>query len=143
MLVYEYPELDALRGFLSSVPSISFGGCGFAAIAIYDNLLKNGHKDVEIIFAYSERSEWKYNQNIRVLTDGFDELESCTHVLIHIGEHYIDCNEDRVLDEYAFSHPISRETMIEVLQEDEKWNHEFIRHIMVPLIEKRIGYRFW
>ena len=34
MLVYEYPELDALRGFLSSVPSISFGGCGFAAIAI-------------------------------------------------------------------------------------------------------------
>jgi hypothetical protein len=144
MLVYEFPELNRIRSILSNTPRIQYGGCGFVALAIYDCLVENGHTDISIVFAYLIHYWGEKNHN-RILDVNFDEdlIYAPSHVMVRVGEHFIDHNNELTIEQFSFYHSVTREVLIKILKQKNKWNDSFNRKFHVPLIEASIGKKFW
>ncbi|VDM07210.1 unnamed protein product [Wuchereria bancrofti] len=84
-------QIKQLTDFLNKISFINSGGCGIAALAIYDLAEKLGLKP-EILFLYSwnrhgEKENKEYIKGLR------EKAESCGHVVVRIGKILIDSED--------------------------------------------------
>jgi len=133
----EFKSIDDVQLFLRGVPSISQGGCGFAALVMYDYLKAKG-VDAEIVYAYGF-CDPEYDNNISVIQNGSGELCACQHAMIRVKDSFYDCKGECDIEMYYDHHTISRELVVKSLDSG-RWNSSFDRHKYVPMIEKAIGY---
>lgn len=140
--------LTQIRRFLGSIDTINCGGCGIAALAIYDKAKKEGRRP-KIVFAWDIWSlMWgdgieRHNEYKRGLRD---KAPSCSHVLVKIGEKYYDSNQIMTKTEFKghfrqYDENVSRKHLVESLKNKREWNSEFDRKTYLPIINKKLGYK--
>ncbi|MCB1712203.1 MAG: hypothetical protein KDH96_06940 [Candidatus Riesia sp.] len=151
MLKKRITTLKQVRRYLDSVPSINWGGCGFAAYAMYLWLEKNGQlsEDTTVIYGCSS---WYFNvheQNMNALNNGYKNATACIHAaLMHEGK-IIDSDETiNISEDHRFSEllVIPRERIHHFMQaslRSEEWAEAFNREVYIPKIEEKLGIRFF
>lgn len=127
---------EDLRKFLASIPCINRGGCGFAALAMYDAAIKEG-KTPTLMISYHD--EHTMQQNERAMNGQGDPSMGLSHVFLALNGRYIDCMSNAVDLEERYYHPATREFVAKIL-EIQRWNPDFNRIKHVPRIYKYIGY---
>ena len=134
-----------VRDYLSSIPKINYGGCGFAALAMYRWLQKyNKEENIELVFLYSSWcDEETYHQNNKFIFNKSRTIDSCSHAAIKFNDSIIDCNNIRnyadIYDgSYKYIHHISEHFIKKSLRCRSKWNPSFDRKY-VKQIEKDLN----
>lgn len=133
----QFKNISQVQKFLRSIPDIDFGGCGIAALVIYDYLVVN-KVDAEIVYAYHSYDP-DYETNLSAIQNGGDRLQACAHAMVKVNGLFHDCRGERRVDTYARHHAISREMVVKSL-DSSGWNDTFKRYRYLPVIEKAIGY---
>lgn len=136
------PTYYELQAFLCTIPSISFGGCGIAALVLYDAAVREG-MNPKIIYTYSERTlkyGCNYENNMAAINEGVeDKADCCSHIVLEIDKQWYDCrglvinNDDRKFHEATRKHLVN--SMIYG-----NWNSDFDRAKYLPVIKKFVGY---
>lgn len=131
------PKLKKIRRFLSNLNNINRGGCGFAAVAMYDILKQQGFEPV-IMFAYHSWNQERYQTN-EAAKKCNGTFTSCSHAFIKIDDVYFDCARNVDITEYRTLQIMGRDEVVMALKEDDEWNYSFDRDANVPTIEKMTG----
>jgi hypothetical protein len=119
---------DEARKFLSGIPHIDFGGCGFMGLSMYRWLEKNeGEKPGIILFYRPSRRE-----------DG-SFRKGPTHCGIEYKGTIIDNSEEVPLELYSNWMRISPEGMVNLLNSLDNWDERFDRVKYVPMITEKLG----
>lgn len=129
-----------LQSYLNQIPSINRGGCGIAALAMYDAAIREG-KSPKIVFGYNWLgSDWERNQQFK--TGKSDLAESATHICLEMDGKVIDSEGVSSLwDEYCSTfHEATREHLVAAIKYG-GWNSEFKRDKWLPQIEAFVGYK--
>lgn len=137
----DFPALLDLQSFLlNDVISINSGGCGFAALVIYDCLKRHG-KDAEIYFAYNSNDP-DFENNQDCLKTGNTNFASCGHVLVKCGNKYVDARgTDIDINRWGKYHTMTRENTVLAVK-NAIWNPAFFRGLYLPKIINKVGYNF-
>ena len=143
-------SVDELRDYLSCVRNINRGGCGIAALAIYDQAKREG-KNPKIVFCWDVWSLMWCDDNGPQQHEAYKNGKrktavSCSHVLVKIGRRYYDCKENatksEVYDEFRIvDEEVSRDHLVAAVNNKGQWNSEFDRKVHLPKIEKYLGYK--
>ncbi len=133
----QFENIFQVQKFLRGIPDIDFGGCGIAALVIYDYLVAN-NVEAEIVFAYYSYDP-DYETNLSAIQNGGGELKACAHAMVKVNGLFHDCRGERRINTYASHHTISRELAVKSLN-CSGWNDIFKRWRYLPVIEKAIGY---
>jgi hypothetical protein len=131
------------RQYLENVPYINLGGCGIAALALYDAAQKEGKK-VDIAYLYHK---WWGNHarehNHKFKEGKVKKAHACEHVLVRVGNRYYD-STGVVNIKYAsiwhlIDKGITRDHLVASVNNKDVWNDTFERKKYLPKIEKFIG----
>jgi len=133
------PTYYELQAFLCTIPSISWGGCGIAALVLYDAAVRED-LNPKIIYTYSD-TLLAYGclfENNQLFMKGKQEhADACSHIVLEINGQWYDCmgvyNKDRK------SHEATREHLVNSVIHG-NWNDEFDRGKQLPVIKKFVGY---
>lgn len=139
-MVLSYHTKIAIN-FLSEINTINSGGCGFAAVYIFDALLNDGFAP-KIRYCYRDTNS-VYPDNERFLKDKEGSLLSCSHVVVELdGDIHIDAKGVRydIDKEYPFHHYVTREQLISAIYLEDWWNLAFNREIYIPKMKRFFGY---
>lgn len=139
-----------LRAYLSGVPKINEGGCGYAAYFMYEWLKKEGKKPV-VLFAYYLKwpysSKGAYEQNKRA-ANGQDKPTSCSHVLVKVGRKVFDSSryfkkaEGKCdIRQFGKFQAVNEKFLVKALS-GIGWNSTFDYKTMVPKMEEATGITF-
>lgn len=82
---------NKVQNELQKVEAINDGGCGIAALVLYEAAILEG-KNPKIVYLYGD---WEYEK--KMANKGFKQgkitnAESCMHIVIELEEGLIDCN---------------------------------------------------
>ena len=132
------PKLNELQNSLNKILVLNYGGCGFAAIAMYDLLVKLGQKP-KIIFAYRGWDSADYISNTEAINNKSKDFKSCNHALIELNGKFFDTTGNRNIKQWEYYHEVPRKNVIYALK-TASWNPSFVRSIYLPIIYKQIGY---
>lgn len=136
MYTYDIKNLQDVRNFLSDIPSIHYGGCGVAALAMARWLKKFINKSVNIVFGYNYK--FQYDQNNKALstmkTNNFTSYAHCgisfpfSDEVFDAKKYWIDYayEYEAILPEFAVVHALN----------NGGWNNCFDRKVWIPKIEK-------
>ncbi len=125
--------------FLSGVDNINCGGCGVAALGLYDAAVLEG-KTPKIIYLYHPFYSWGEKE----INDEVLRAESCWHIVVEVdGKHYhangeIDSSSECEHILHYQKHIVEREMLINSLTNG-GWNSSFDRKKWVPKIKDMIG----
>lgn len=123
-------KLNDLLIKLNKIPHINEGGCGFAALEIYE-LLKKENKSPVITFLYkdssfpfSPNSITEYKLNEEYIRKESDKIYTPSHVcVLHDGKYY-DSTGVIDISDYKYKHYFKRSDL-ELLLETGSWNKNF------------------
>jgi hypothetical protein len=124
--------------FLQDVPNINFGGCGMAALALYDAAKKEGKKP-KIVYVYSPWDEDSYRKNIKFKEGKSKKADACMHIVIKIGKNYYDADgkiSKGYVENYFKDPEITRDHLVASINNKGVWNDSFRRKIWGPEIKK-------
>jgi hypothetical protein len=133
----DFAALADLQSFLNGIVGINHGGCGFAALVLYDCLIAHGRK-AEIIFTY-DPNDFDFNINQKCIETGNTNFMACSHALVKVGDFYVD-SKGNIKNLKKNSHTMTRENTILALKNG-NWNPSFLKSVYVPYIEDRVGYK--
>lgn len=138
-------SFERVKGFLADIEWISCGGCGIAALALYDAAISEGKKP-KIVYLYgdwpSEYDKKQTNENFKL---GLTTVaESCMHIVVDIEGEFYDVNgkvEKHYWNKYCISHTdeVTREHLIQSLTTG-GWNSMFNRKKWFPKIKQLLGW---
>lgn len=137
-----------VRKIFGEIDEINCGGCGVAALAMYDAAKREG-KNPKIVFAWDVFSlmwgddsshHWKYKKGL------VKTATSCSHVMVKIGNKYYDSRESMTGKEFErefrrWDKNVSRKHLVAALNNRRVWNSEFDRDEHLPEINKKLGYK--
>jgi len=128
-----------LRSYLNKIPYISYGGCGYATLFMYQWLKVYKPKvKVKIVFAYSWLSD-AYETNEAYFKGIHTSISSCSHAFLQIENKYVDCKGVVDISHYAKYHCIEDpKFVLKALKNKNVWNCTFDRE-WVPKMETAIG----
>lgn len=104
------------QNFLSSIDSINYGGCGIAALALYDAAVREGKK-VEIVYLYNEWNTEEMEINEQFQQGNNTKAASCMHIVVKVDGEKVDCDGNinlKFLPVYK-EHTVTREHLIQSL----------------------------
>jgi len=112
---------------INSIPALSFGGCGYAAIALYHSLKQEGLQPEIFFFADKKRD--------------FKGYRAPGHAVVRIKEgrryKYLDARGEWNINDYKLKKAVSLDYLKKSLENEKTWNPEFDRS-NVKKIEKII-----
>jgi hypothetical protein len=118
-------SFEDVRLFLNSIPNINRGGCGFAALAMYEWLKENDDK----------------TQNISIIHLDYEEISerpsSCAHVCIKYKNTLFDSKGKLDKSKFPYKKEVSIEHHLNSLKFGE-WNTMFQRRGNLTKIEKTL-----
>jgi hypothetical protein len=138
-------DLKRVTEVLNRVPSISHGGCGVSALAIYRWLKKNNqHKDVKFLFMYCYWAKSEFDINERRLNDGHTALWVPQHIGLVVNKKVVDSFgvNDEPFDDFHYFHVIgSEEQVLKTINTPygNGWNDDFDRRSNLSRIEELLG----
>jgi len=137
--------IEQVQEFFNSIPNINAGGCGIAALGLYDTAVKEG-KDPKIIFFYHKIwEERNFDHNQMVMEGKKDKAMSCCHIVCEIDGKYINKKNDRLLSEILseeinfYKQYVTRELLINSLIHG-GWNQMFEREKWWNKIKTYLGW---
>lgn len=132
------PDFKKTRKFLEAIDSINLGGCGLAALALYDAAKREGKKP-KIVYLYHAIMHHEARTKNDAYKRGKGKAYSCSHVLIKIGHRYWD-SEGLVpksrLGWYISDETITREHLVDSINNKDSWNEVFDRKLWMDDIKK-------
>lgn len=132
-LEMSYNEVES---FLSNIPDINNGGCGIAALALYDAAVAEG-KRPKIYYTYSSINNFSYEVNQKYIKGKIKEAQACSHIVIKLGKNYYDSKGE--YDMYREAHVVTREHLVNSIKHG-CWNPSFDRSTYLPRINSLMGY---
>lgn len=127
--------------YLGTIRDINWGGCGIAALAIYNTAFLYNLKP-KIHYLYYDN-----NHPLKEANDNFKKgktsiAHGCTHVVVKIGNKFYDANGEYDLDSegYVDGGEVTKEHLINSVVNGE-WNSMFNRGKWLPKIEEFMGYK--
>ena len=133
---------EKVQEFFKKIDAINCGGCGLAALGLYDAAILEG-KNPKIVYLYGWYSS-EYNKkeiNEQFQRGMSDKAESCMHIVVEIDGVWYDCIGKvnlRVWDCKEFGY-VSREHLIKSLITG-SWNTWFDRKKWFPKIKEFLGW---
>lgn len=127
------------RKFLDAIDNINAGGCGLAALALYDAAKREGKKPkiVYLYHAFFEHTSWIHNHEFKI--GKRKKAAPCSHVLIKINGKLWDStgvvSKDKLFM-YNTDEEITREHLIASVNNKGAWNEMFNRKKWLPEIQK-------
>lgn len=135
-------KFQKVSDYLSKIDCISFGGCGLAALALYDAAKLEG-KNPEIIFYYNlYGDEDSFNINEQYLKGNSSKAASAWHIVVKVEDKYYDGNGlwDSSSKAWGKKGQVStRELLIQSLITG-SWNTMFDRKKWFPKIKQFCGW---
>jgi len=127
------------RNFLNAIRNINAGGCGLAALALYDAAKREGKnpKIVYLYHAFMEHESWIHNQEFKI--GKRKKAAPCSHVLVKINGKLWDSTgviSKSNLWLYNSDDEITREHLIASIKNKGAWNDIFNRKKWLPEIKK-------
>lgn len=131
---------EQVRNYLSTVPSINYGGCGISALSMILWLRQNENYDAKITFCYCDL--YSYNRNKSHIRNKDSELNVPSHVaIIYKGKRYDSKGQlpkSTGWHRFEYFHRVSFDVLIDVIDEIDDWNDSFDRKY-VKQIEQKLG----
>lgn len=130
-----------VQSFLSNIPYINCGGCGIAALAMFDAAVKEGYKPRIHYLYHHFCDDTTQKTNEKYKRKEIDQAASCGHIILKIKGQFQDSKGEFEID-YPWSDggSVSREHLVNSLIHG-GWNECFDREQWLPKIEKYIGYK--
>jgi len=130
------------RKELDSLPFINQGGCGLAALALYDTAVREGKKP-KIVYCYSFWGDSTAMHKNNLFKEGKRKRAyACSHVLIKVGKRYWDSTGEikskDVKWAYELDEDITRKHLIASINNKGAWNDCFDRRRCMPIIKKML-----
>jgi len=126
------------------VENINHGGCGIAALALYDAAVLEG-KNPKIIYLYHPCYNQTQYENEEVMRGERKKAASCWHVVLEIDEKIIHADGEITEQTEDFGemldypkHIVDREFLINSLTNG-GWNSAFDRKKWYPKIQQMVG----
>jgi hypothetical protein len=135
------PTFKETRKTLNGIPYINCGGCGLAALALFDSAKREG-KSPKIVYCYTAYDGSSLHKNNLFKEGKRKKATACHHVVIKLGKRYWDSTGK--IDEDAFSEfewideEITRKHLIASLNNKGVWNSSFNRRGAMPQLKKLI-----
>lgn len=129
-------EFEDVRSYLSNIPSINNGGCGYAALAMY-RFLNKRHNSCRIVFLHDFTDSSSIN-NLKYLNGETSTADSCSHVCILYNNKLIDCKEEINVSYYRTIFVSRGEDMLTNALKNGKWNPDFDKR-MISNIEQKLN----
>lgn len=140
------PTFEEIKQTLSGFDKINFGGCGLAALALYDAAIKEG-KNAEIVYFYTSRFSGFVKMNEDFKKGVTDTAQSASHIMVKINDLYYDALHEVKGESvykvgnwtFEYSHQVTREHLISSLLFG-GWNDSFNRKHYLPILNNFVGY---
>ncbi len=133
-----------IQSFLKTVENLNNGGCGIAALALYDAAVLEG-KNPKIIYLYHPYYDSTLHINEDVIRGEREKAESCWHVVIEIDGKIFHADGEITTETENFGemldypkHTVDREMLINSLTNG-GWNSSFDRKKWYPKIKEMVG----
>lgn len=131
--------------FLNSVEYINYGGCGIAALALYDAAVLEGRKPkiVYLYHPYHEADSRTINEGIMKGEIEPTKATSCYHICVQIGKKIYHADGEFTKDHeagYLLDFPkqyVTKELLLNSLKYA-GWNSQFDRKKWVPKIKEML-----
>lgn len=126
------------RRFLNQIAFINQGGCGVAALALYDAAVRDG-KNPKIVYLYSPFFDYGSQQiNEKFKQGKVKRAAPASHVVLKVGRNYWD--SDGIIPAarisfYQKDDTITREHLISSINNRGAWNTTFNRKYWIPKIK--------
>jgi hypothetical protein len=146
-------DLEETRKFLSKIPFIGRGGCGIAALAMYDVATEIGLSP-KIVYGYYDEGDINHTNNEnykRIKSEDSDASEyawSAPHVMLEIDGKKIDCEREYTVSEISrlwfidfLDQTITRDHLVDSIRNTKAWNPSFDREEYIPKIEEHLGFK--
>jgi hypothetical protein len=131
--------LEEVMNFLSSIDSISRGGCGISALAMYRWLKKHGKTTEQTAFYYLENDAERHNNNKSYYSNKDVSLIAPCHIVLYHNDRTIDCEGYQSISSYDFQLlEKSEEFLIKMINNIHSWNCAFRRKDHVKNIAKTL-----
>jgi hypothetical protein len=135
------PTFKKTRKTLNGIPNINRGGCGLAALALFDAAKREG-KSPKIVYCYTAFDGSSLRKNNQFKEGKRKKATSCHHVVIKLGKRYWDSTGK--LDQAEFEDfewiddTITRKHLVASINNKGTWNPSFSRESWMPEIEQLI-----
>lgn len=134
---------ESLRSFLKDLPNVSHGGCGIAALAMYNFLKKQG-EDSELVFLYGDGDQPVVIANaVSEMGTGATPI-GAKHCCLRYKGKFIDCETDslpigtnKVFTTIEF---VPEKEVQDAVNNHKSWNDDFDWKTHLPEVEKFIGF---
>lgn len=138
------PTFKSMQKFLAQIPEISMGGCGIAALALYD-LAKKENRKVKIYYLYDIWEEWVADKNLEYKKGNSKTADGANHIVLQFkGEDiYHDCKGVYNPENTGFTefiHSVTRKHLVNSIIHGSCWNNSFDRSVWLPKINEMMGY---
>jgi hypothetical protein len=126
---------------LDKITDINYGGCGLAALALFDAAKREGKK-VKIVYCYTGWDANELHKNNQFKEGKRKKATSCHHVVIKLGKRYWDStgtlSKKEIKNFYTVDEEITRKHLIASINNKGAWNDVFKRKKWMPEIKKLI-----
>lgn len=135
-------NFDQLRSELNNIPNINRGGCGVAALIMYDALVMNGKRPT---IYYTHRDDLLYNKNLNSLkSNKYKNGKAPVHILLKLEGDYFDSTETFFyLKEHQRPLRVSKEFLLSTIIHANNWNKLFKRKDIHTMLKKQYKIDFY
>lgn len=147
MTILQKLFLKYSNNYIGSIPYISHGGCGVAALATYLFLVKYNKlpSTFQVVTLY--QSDWcdnceeEYQHNMEFVEGIISVGRPCTHIAFMIDNVVMDTRQILDIGKFEKMLIIPKEKtkdFLETVVQQRGWNPDFDREKHVPMIEKKL-----
>lgn len=122
--------------YLSNIEDINCGGCGIAALVLYEMFKKEG-KNPKILYFYLYYGDPNYKINKEFIKGNTDIAGSAYHIVVEVDGRFYDCEGEYDIDAMGIweKHYVTKDHLINSLTHG-GWNDTFDRKKYYPKIKK-------
>ena len=135
------PTFKQTRKLVSEIPNINRGGCGLAALALFDAAKREG-KEPKIVYCYTGWDDSNLHKNNQFKEGKRKKATSCHHVVIKLGKKYWDStgklDPEEIENFETLDEEITRKHLISSINNKGAWNNMFSRKEWMPKLQKLI-----
>ena len=137
-------RLSTALNRLNKIETISMGGCGISALAIYRWCKANNIqiKDRPFVFLWSGYYKQDAERNDTLLSEGrISDVEVPSHVVIRLYGTEFDSEGDNAGTSWNIhqTYLLNETELLTIINESNGWNAMFDREELVPEIEQALG----
>jgi len=126
---------------LDRIPNINRGGCGLAALALFDAAKREGKK-AKIVYCYTGWDGSALHKNNQFKEGKRKKAYSCHHIIIKLGKKYWDSTgtlgKKEIKNFDTVDEEITRKHLIASINNKGAWNNCFDRRGWMPQLKKLI-----